>query len=103
MLFASVVYAFATFGPKRAWRRALATLAAWLERTPTALHLHAAARRLAGAADEKAHGACGGCNNCGSEKSSPAERIGAAPRSDPGSSEIRVPIANIARARRTQQ
>ncbi len=97
MLFASFVYAFATLGPKTAWRRTLGVLAAWLGRTPAALHLHSAARRLAGAAEEKAQGACGGCDHCGSEKSSPAGR------SDGGGSEIRVPIANIARTRRSQR
>jgi hypothetical protein len=88
LLTASLLYAFATLGPRSIRRRMLALLAALLARAPTTL-LHSAAQRLEGAAAEKTQGACGGCDNCGSEKAT-------------GRTEIRVPIGNL-RARRSQQ
>ncbi len=91
LLMASVLYAFATLSPRNMRRRMLGRLAAWLARAPRALRLAAAAQRLARAADEKAAGACGGCDNCGSES---------APQSS--SPEIRVPLANIARRPRQE-
>ncbi len=88
MLSAALAYAFATLGPQKAWRRVLAMLAVMLERAPRALGLRPAAQRLAAAAAAKIQGACGGCDNCASQKSPPA-----------GRTEIRVPIGSIARAR----
>jgi hypothetical protein len=101
LLVASVLYAFAKLGPKKAWRR---TLAGLLARAPAALHLRSAAQRLAGAAAETTQGACGGCDNCASESraAAPAGSLDAG-HTDGGRTEIRVPIANIARARRSQQ
>ena len=90
LLTASFLYAFAKLGPKKAWRRTLAMLAAILMRAPAMLHLRPTAQRLAGAAVEKTQGACGGCDNCASGARASA-------------TETRVPIANIARARRPQQ
>jgi hypothetical protein len=86
MLLASILYAFAALGPRNARRRMLARLGQWLARAPRALHLAAAAQRLARAAEDKAQGACGGCDSCGSE-----------PRPQSGSAEVSVPLASIAR------
>jgi hypothetical protein len=91
MLLACSVYALSALGPRAVRRRVLAVMAAWLARLPAPLGLGPAARRLARAAADKAPGACGGCDNCGS----------AAPR--PASAEISVPIAAIPRARRARQ
>ena len=92
VLLISALYALAALGPRNVRRRALAMLAALLARAPAALRLGAAARRLASTADAKAQGACGGCDNCGTE--TPAASTGG---------EIKVPIAHIARSRPARQ
>jgi hypothetical protein len=88
ILLACSLYVIATLGPSAARRRVLAMLARLLARAPM-LRLRSAGRRLAGAAD-KTQGACGGCDNCGSE-----------PRPHARGTDIAIPIAAIRRARTT--
>jgi hypothetical protein len=92
VLLVSALYALAALGPRNVRRRVLTTLAALLARVPAALRLRPAAQRLARAADAKAQGACGGCDNCGS----------ATPTANTGG-EIKVPISSIARSRPLRQ
>jgi hypothetical protein len=95
MVLACSFYAFAKLGPSAARRVVQARLAAFLARVPAPLGLGSAARRLARAAEDKAPGACGGCDSCGSATRRPATPAGGA--------EIGVPIASIPRARRARQ
>jgi hypothetical protein len=91
VLLVSALYALTALGPKNVRRRVLVVLAALLTRAPAALRLGPAARRLGRAADAKAQGACGGCDNCGTET-----------QTSSSGAEITVPIASIARARPRQ-
>jgi hypothetical protein len=84
LLLCSAVYALTRLGPRKLRRRLLAALAALLARAPAALR--PAAEQLGKAAEANAQGACGGCDNCGSETQT--SRAG---------DEIKVPIANIKR------
>jgi len=87
-LLASVGYAVSSLGP-RSWRvRLLAATSRLAERAPSYLKLGSIARRLAAAAIVKPQGACGGCDNCGTESAT-------APHSAPA--EVKVPVANITR------
>jgi hypothetical protein len=90
-LLASAGYAAVSLGPRSLRRRILGVLGRAAVRTPAVLGLGGLAQRLASAA--KVQGACGGCDNCGSEPTT-------APQ--PPKAEIRVPVARIGRrARRT--
>ena len=91
-LLASAVYAIASLGPRSLRRRILGVLSHAAARAPVFLGLGRAAQRLAAASAAKAQGACGGCENCGSEPT-------AAPQ--PPSAEIRVPVARIGRRARS--
>jgi hypothetical protein len=91
-LLASAVYALFALGPRALKRRALARVAGWALRAPAWFGLRGLAARL-GAASAKTSGACGGCDNCGSdgaatETSAPA-----------GGADIKIPLANIGRRR----
>src|ERR1700688_3239433 len=86
VLFASVVYAAFSLGPRTLRRRLLVGTSAVLRRLPTSLRLHDLALRLDAAATLKAKGACGGCDNCGSEQ---------APTAPASGSEVRIPLAKI--------
>jgi hypothetical protein len=86
VLLASVGYAIAKLGPK-AWRRGiLAAMSQVFEAAPVSFRLGGLAQRLETASGRTQGGACGGCDNCGTES--------AAPQS---SGEISVPVANIGR------
>jgi len=88
-LLASAGYAAVSLGPRSLRRRILGVLSHGAARAPAFLGLGRSAQRLAAAA--KAQGACGGCDNCGSEpKTAP----------QPTKAEIRVPVARIGRRAR---
>ena len=86
-LLVSVGYAVSSLGPKTLRVRILAAAGRLAERAPSYLGLGRVARRLAAAAIVKPQGACGGCDNCGTE--SAAGQSAAA--------EVNVPVANIGR------
>jgi|ERR1700678_1870206 hypothetical protein len=88
-LLTSAVYAISALGPRALRRRLLAFLGRLTARVPRYLGLGRIAQRFAAAATGKAQGACGGCDNCGSEPAA----------SDPKSpaSEVRVPVEKIGR------
>jgi hypothetical protein len=96
LLLISAGYVFSSLAPRNLRRRVLTALSAWLARAPAALGLRRAAQRIADAAQTKPQGACGGCDNCGAE--APGDRT---PPSGT-TAEIKVPIANIGRARSSQ-
>ncbi|HEY1315063.1 MAG TPA: DUF6587 family protein [Steroidobacteraceae bacterium] len=90
-LLLSAGYAVLTLGP-RGLRRGLLTALRWIAaRTPAFLGLRRSAvrlaERLAAAASGKAAGACGGCDDCGSEPKSGKSTDG----------EVTVPVAKIGR------
>ena len=86
VLLASVGYAVYRLGPRTLKKRIVAALSSAMVAAPSFLKLGAAAQRL-GASAGKAQGACGGCDNCGTEsaeaQSAPAE--------------IKIPVAKIGR------
>jgi len=86
VLLASVGYAVAKLGPKAWKKRILEEMSRVLEAAPVSLRLSGLAQRLE-AASGKTQGACGGCDNCGTESAS-------APQS---SGEIIVPVSKIGR------
>jgi hypothetical protein len=86
-LVVSAGYAVTSLGPRSLRRRVLASLSRMTARAPAFLRLSRMSQRLAIASAGKAQGACGGCDNCGSEKT-PA----AAP-----AAEVSVPVAKIGR------
>jgi len=102
LLLISAGYAFSALGPRNLRRRVLTALSAGLRRAPAALGLRRAAQRVADAAQTKPQGACGGCDNCGAEapgNRAPGNRVSASG----DTTEIKVPIANIGRARTSRQ
>ena len=86
VLLASVGYAAVKLGPRTLRKRILGALGQVLESAPAFLKLTSVAQRLA-AASGKAQAACGGCDNCGAESTSPPQ----------SSSEINVPVSKITR------
>jgi hypothetical protein len=86
-LVVSAGYAVTSLGPRSLRRRVLASLSRMTARAPAFLGLRGMSRRLSVASDGKAQGACGGCDNCGSEKT-PAPAPGA---------EVSVPVDKIGR------
>jgi hypothetical protein len=92
-LLASAGYALLSLGPSSLRRRLLAGLSRLTARAPAFFGLRRAAQWLAAAAAGKAHGACGGCDDCGSEKT-PAT---AATTHQSPVVEIRVPVTKISR------
>jgi hypothetical protein len=84
----SAGYALSSLGPRSLRRRLLATLSRLIARAPVVLGLQRTAQRLAVASTVKAHGACGGCDSCGSEQ---------APASKSPAADVRVPVAKIGR------
>jgi hypothetical protein len=87
-LLVSAGYALLSLGPRSLRRRLLAALSRAAARAPAFLGLRRTAQRLAVASAGKAHGACGGCDDCGAEKA-PAQKSPA--------TEITVPMGNIGR------
>jgi hypothetical protein len=92
-LLLSVGYALLSLGPRSLRRKLLAGLSRTAARVPAVLGLRAAAQRLSMAADGKSHGACGGCDDCGTSAAGAAN----SPTSDSQAAEVRVPIAKIGR------
>jgi hypothetical protein len=88
LLLASVGYAVYKLGPRSLRRRILQTLSRAMAATPVFLRLGRAAQKLDAASIGKAQGACGGCDNCGTETSSEQQT---------SSAEIKVPVAKIGR------
>jgi hypothetical protein len=88
LLLVSVGYVLYKLGPRALSKRILGTLSRAMAAAPAFLKLGAAAQRLAAASAGKAPGACGGCDNCGSES---------APEPRPSSAEIKIPVSNIGR------
>jgi hypothetical protein len=86
VLIISAGYAMYSLGPRSLRSRTFAALSRVMARAPALPGLGRMARWLAAASADKSQGACGGCDNCGSEKT-PAS-TGAAP-------EVRVPLAKI--------
>ena len=83
----SAGYAVLALGP-RGVRRGLLNGLSWLAaRTPAFLGLRRVADRLAAAASGKAAGACGGCDDCGSEPKSGKSTDG----------EVTIPVGKIGR------
>jgi hypothetical protein len=87
-LLVSAAYALTSLGPKSLRRRMLGGLSRLTARAPAFLHLQRAAQWFADASAGKAHGACGGCDSCGSGEASAQK----APES-----EVKVPVAKIGR------
>jgi len=85
VLLLSLGYAFARLGPRPLRQRMLAVLSRLLASAPAIFRLGGVAQRLS-AASGKTQAACGGCDNCGSENSSPQV-----------SAEISVPVGKIGR------
>jgi hypothetical protein len=88
LLFVSVGYAVYKLGPRTLRRRILQTLSRAMAAAPVFLRLSRAAQKLDAASVRKAQGACGGCDNCGTETSSEPQT---------SSAEIKVPVAKIGR------
>ena len=89
LLLASVSYAVYKLGPRTLKRRILQTLGRAMAAAPVFLKLGRAAQKLdAASAAGKALGACGGCDNCGTESSSEPQSSAA---------EIKVPVEKIGR------
>jgi hypothetical protein len=88
LLLASVGYALYKLGPRNLSKRILEILSRTMAAAPAFLKLGAVARRLATASAGKAPGACGGCDNCGSESDSGSQS---------SSAEIKIPVAKIGR------
>jgi len=88
LLLASVAYAVYKLGPRTLKRRILQTLSRAMAAAPAFFRLGRAAQKLDAASAGKAQGACGGCDNCGTESSSEAQS---------SSAEIKVPVGKIGR------
>jgi hypothetical protein len=86
-LLVSAGYAVTSLGPRSVRRRLLASLSGITARAPAFLRLRRLSQRLSIASAGKAKGACGGCDDCGSEKTS-------APAPE---AEVSVPVAKIRR------
>jgi hypothetical protein len=86
-LLVSAGYALSSLGPRSLRRRLLAALSRATARAPAFLGLRRTAQWLAASAG-KAHGACGGCDDCGAEKA-PSKNLAAA--------DITVPVGKIGR------
>jgi hypothetical protein len=92
-LLVSAGYAVSSLGPRSLRRRLLAALSRLLARAPKFLGLARVARWLAVASAGKAQGACGGCDDCGSEQA-PAQKSST---QDSRAAEVRVPVTKIGR------
>jgi hypothetical protein len=86
VLMISAGYAMYSLGPRSLRSRTFAALSSVAARAPAFLGLGRMARWFAAASADKSKGACGGCDNCGSEKT---------PASTGAASEVRVPLAKI--------
>jgi hypothetical protein len=86
-LFASILYALISLGPRSLKRGLAVGAAALLRSVPTMPGLRSLSRRLESAAAVKPTGACGGCDDCGS---APAPESGGS--AEP---EVRIPVSAI--------
>jgi hypothetical protein len=102
-ILSSAVYAVAKLGPRSLRRRMLAALSRRLAAAPSFLGLARVSKSLAAAAAGKAQGACGGCDDCGTEtKPAPQSSSAQSSSAQSGASaqspaEIKVPVADIGR------
>jgi hypothetical protein len=87
-LLLSAGYALFSLGPRSLRPRLLGALSRAAARAPALLGLRRTAQWLAAASRAKAHGACGGCDDCGAEK---------APAKNAAAAEIIVPVGKIGR------
>lgn len=92
-LLVSAGYAVSSLGPQSVRRLMLAFFGRAMARAPAFLGLRRTAQWLAVASAGKAHGACGGCDNCGSVQA-PAQQ---SPAQISPAAEVRVPVAKIGR------
>ena len=92
-LIVSAGYAATSLGPRSLRRRLLWALSRTAARAPAFLRLRRIAQRLDVASADKAAGACGGCDNCGTEQS-PAQKSPEA--------EVSVPVGKIGRRGHSQ-
>jgi hypothetical protein len=83
-LLVSAGYALLSLGPRSLRRRLLAASS----RATAFLGLRRTAGRLSAASAGKAHGACGGCDSCGSDQP---------PTTEGPAAEVRVPVGKIGR------
>ena len=88
LLLASVSYAVYKLGPRALKRRILQTLSRATAAAPVFLRLGRVAQKLDATSSGSAQGACGGCDNCGTESSSEPQA---------SSAEIKIPLAKIRR------
>jgi hypothetical protein len=95
-LLASAGYAVMKLGPRSLRQHMLAGLSRLIARAPPAFGLRRISERLgaasAGKVSGKAQGACGGCDDCGSEQTPAQQGAQNLPQS-----EVRVPVAKIGR------
>jgi hypothetical protein len=92
----SAGYAVFSLGPRSLRSRTFAALSRVLGRLPAFVGLRGVARWLAAASADKSQGACGGCDNCGSEKTPPSTTAAPTTAASTGAvSEVRVPLAKI--------
>lgn len=87
VLLVSLGYALAKLGPRSLRQRIFAAMSRVLASAPAFFGLERAAQRL-GDASGKTLGACGGCDNCGTQSSSVPQQQ---------QPEINVPVARIGR------
>jgi hypothetical protein len=97
LLLVSAAYALSALGPRHLRRRVLAVCGGWLARAPAALGLRRVAQAMAREAQTPAS-ACGGCDNCATEK--PSSRAATDAAAVNGAAEIKIPLNRIGRARR---
>jgi hypothetical protein len=88
LLLASVAYAVYKLGPRALKRRMLQTMSSALAAAPGFFRLRRVAQKLDAASSGSAPGACGGCDNCGTESSSEPQS---------SSADIKIPVAKIRR------
>jgi hypothetical protein len=91
-LLASAGYAVMKLGPRSLRQRVLAGLSRLIARVPPAFGLRRISERLGAASAGKSQGACGGCEDCGSEQTPAQQDAQNLPQS-----EVRVPVAKIGR------
>ncbi len=91
-LLASAGYAVVKLGPRSLRQHMLAGLSRLIARAPPALGLRLISERLGAASAGEVQGACGGCDNCGSEQTPAQPAAQNLPLS-----EVRVPVAKIGR------
>jgi hypothetical protein len=92
-LLVSAGYVISSLGPRSLRHRLLAALSRLLAKAPAFLGLGRLAHKLAAASVIKAKGACGGCDNCGAEQTTPAESA----TTQSAATEIKVSVEKIGR------